>query len=118
MATTDRIYDHPASKKARGEKVAKRGDIERDEDGTEWESYGSRGTRKGGNIHGQDDKEGDLDAEGWQKAQDEDLEQRFKDKAEGRRTRDEQFRTRDNKDPNDEKGWRREFWRRRAAPQS
>lgn len=117
MAKSDSLYDNPRSQKG-AEKVAKRGDVERDEDGSEWESYGSSGTRKGGNIHNEADQEGDMDVEGYKKAQDEDLEQRMKDKAAGRRPRDPQFRTKDKKDPSDEKGWRREFYRRKATPTS
>lgn len=106
----EKIYDSPRSKKARAEqKEAKKGDVETDSEGQEWESYGSRGTRKGGNIHDPKDKEGDLDEAGWDKLSEEDI----------KKSSDKSSRTtKDNKDPSDEKGWRREYWGKRVRPMS
>lgn len=78
--------------------IAAKGDV----DG-EWESYGSLGTRKGGDIFNPADKEGDLDLEGYEKARNE----------EGNEARGT-----DHKDPNDAKGWRRQLWIKKQRPMS
>lgn len=89
MPLTDGIF---------GPMMAAKGDV----DG-EWESYGSLGTRKGGDIFNPADKEGDLDLEGYEKARNE----------EGNEARGT-----DHKDPNDAKGWRRQLWIKKQRPMS
>jgi len=98
MARDYPLHDHPRSKKDREEKrVAKKGDIDGD-----WESYGSSGTRKGGDRFKDEDDEGDLDVEGYRKAREEGHDARGTDHPE----------------PKDQKGWRRQFWIKKAVPTS
>ena len=107
MAKTNPLHDNPRSKKVDAEQQeAKKGDVkDLNNDGEEWESYGASGARKGATRpYKKEDEEGDLDEEGWNKARDE--------------TQGEGLTTRDNKDPNDGKGWRREYWRKKQKPTS
>jgi hypothetical protein len=99
MADDNPIYDNPKSpKKSLMDKdsPAKKGQVE-----GEWESMGSLGTRKGGSTRGDKDEEGDLDKEAYDKD---------RDSTNSLGT--------DHNDPNDAKGWRRQFWRKRAVPTS
>lgn len=104
MARDNPLHDHPRSKRSDDQREAKRGDVkDLNEDGEEWESYGEAGTRNGGNPNKDEDDEGDLDVKGWRKLRDDP---------------DERLTVRDNKNPNDAKGWRREYWRKKPKPMS
>lgn len=113
------IYRHPTSKalKDKGQQEAKKGDV-RQFGNDEYESYGSAGTRKGGNPSKDDDDEGDLDVKAWNKARDEDLQEHKDSAARGEKSYKSQLHTTDDPDPKDAKGWRRQFWRRKAKPTS
>ena len=114
MAKSDVLHDHPRSEKAREEaREAKKGDV-REFGGEEYESYGGAGTKKGGNRHKREDDEGDLDEEGWNKARDEDSAEYKKWYDGGQKGPEPRtLHTTDEKNPEDGKGWRREFWRKK-----
>lgn len=100
MADRGKLYDNPRSKKKSlmdKDSPAQKGQVEGG-----WESMGSLGTKKDGSPRDDKDKEGDLDEKAYKEGQDSGVESLGTDHV----------------DPNDAKGWRRQFWLKRAVPTS